>query len=197
MVARTSADDRHRLGLGSTKVKHERDVAEFREQLVVEIRHLRRSATYFDGGDESEAQRLAVTIRKLVHDHGGNSVSLLTHLGMKSNLRFIDTAPRLDPSWPPGTIMLHAGLVTMRATFGSGEGTRFVAPLDDLSPDRVHPPVEFDRWWTTTVVTDQQGNPFSRRAFVLGVANQDGGAHIDASPRTCVRGSDARWLARD
>jgi hypothetical protein len=41
--------------------------------------------------------------------------------------------------------------------------------------------VDFDAWWTSTVVTDQQGNPFSRRAFVLGVANQDGGAHIDAA----------------
>jgi hypothetical protein len=151
-----------------------RDPSEFREQLEVELRHLRRSAREYDDGDESEAQRLAVMIRKLVHDTG-RSTSLLTHLGAKSTLRYIDTRPRLPPGAPPGSIILHAGLVIVHMQFGPGGGSRFSPALDGREQELV----EFNEWWEDPFVTDQHGHEFARSDFVLSVSNQDGGAHID------------------
>jgi hypothetical protein len=52
--------------------------------------------------------------------------------------------------------------------------------LDQLSPDRQHPPAAFIDWWEAPLVTDDQGNRFSRRNFVLLMADQDGGGHVDA-----------------
>ena len=40
-------------------------------------------------------------------------------------------------------------------------------------------PVEFRQWWESVILTDQLGNSFSRRSFVLALANKDGGAHVD------------------
>ncbi len=161
-------------------MKVPRDPAEFREQLVVQIRHLRRSADEYDAGDESEAQRLAVTIRNLVHDKSG-STSLLAHLGAKSTLHYVDTRPQMPPGLPPGAIMLHAGLVMVR--FGAN-GSRFVPTLDG----REQTLVDFDVWWSNPFVTDSHGTAFARSDFVMSLANQDGGAHIDAS-------LGAKWAA--
>jgi hypothetical protein len=154
-----------------------RDAGEFREQLVVQIRHLRRSAREFDDGDESEGLRLAVTIRNLVHDTAGRTTSLLTHLGVKSTLRYVDTRPHTPPGVPAGTIMIHAGLVIVTATLGPGGGSRFEAALDRREQARVG----FDVWWSEPFVEDQRGTGFARSDIVLSVANQDGGAHIDAT----------------
>jgi hypothetical protein len=52
--------------------------------------------------------------------------------------------------------------------------------MRQLVPDRIHPPVSFIDWWERTILTDQQGNTFSRADLVLSVAEQDGGTHIDA-----------------
>lgn len=157
-----------------------RDPTEYRDQLAIQLRHLRRSAEHYDRGDESEALRIAVVIRNLVRDTR-QSTSLLTHLNVKGSLRYLDTRPRVDPGWPPGTIMLHGGLTTMKFKLGPNAEGRFAPTLGDLSPDRIHPPVEFEEWWETPVLTDTEGHAFTRADFVRGVADQDGGAHIDAT----------------
>jgi hypothetical protein len=153
-----------------------RDPREFHEQLAIQRRHLRRSAWDYDHGDESEALRLAVVVRVLVHDTR-NSVSLLTHLGVKDRLRFVDTSLKRPPNMPRRAIMLHAGLVTLRM---GPRGVRFVPPLSNLAPERQSPSVDFEPWWSTPVVRDQRGHAFARSDFILNVANKDGGAHIDA-----------------
>jgi hypothetical protein len=73
--------------------------------------------------------------------------------------------------------MLHAGLVMVR--MGVGADVTFAPPLWDLAPERRGPPVPFSPWWRDSFVRDQDGRSFNRSDFVLGVANQDGGAHID------------------
>lgn len=40
-------------------------------------------------------------------------------------------------------------------------------------------PKPFDRWWSEAVIEDGAKHTFSRRKFVLGLANQDGGGHVD------------------
>ena len=148
---------------------------------------IRRSSRAFDEGDEAEAKRLAAHIRLLVHDTGA-SKSLLGQLGLKNSIRYEDTTIRreiLPPgltAWPPGTIVLHSGItVTQMNGGGPRPGVAFAAPLDDVAPERIGPPVEFAQWWKPVILTDMQGNSFSRQTFVLALANKDGGAHVDPS----------------
>lgn len=148
-------------------------VGQYREQLSF----LQGSAAGYDEGDEPEAKRLALHIRILLHDTK-RSTSLLTHLGLKERMPFRDTAPA-DP--PPGVVAIGAGLCFFNFTMGNPGGVEF-RPALDLFPDgRTHPPACFGDWWWRPVLKDTMGHAFSREDLVLGVANQDGGAHIDAT----------------
>ena len=124
---------------------------------------MRRSARDFDAGDESEAKRLALYIRTLVYD-SRNSKSLLGQLGLKDSIRFEDTTIRhveLPPGFtelPPGSIVLDSGITVTRMKFGGLDaGVAFAAPLDDVAPERIGPPVEFEQWWEPVILTDMQG----------------------------------------
>jgi SEC-C motif len=150
---------------------------DFKEQFKEQIGFLRSSSEAYDGGNEPEAKRLSVNLRVLVHDTR-RSVSLLTHLDIKDELPFVDTAP---PPPPPGVIpVFSGGLCQAQKTFGEGTKTQIV-PVLDLDPERNAMPRQcFADWWETPVLHDHEGNAFSRKDFVLAVADQDGGAHVDA-----------------
>lgn len=149
---------------------------DFRGQYFEQLGFLRSSAVAYDAGTEAEAKRLALGIRILVHDTRRSS-SLLTHLGLKRQLPLLDTALA---ETPPGVIKLDCGLCIFHFKLDSPGVIEFRAPLDDLSVDRQHPPASFDDWWLLPVLEDAAGHAFSRRDLVLGVADQDGGAHVDA-----------------
>lgn len=93
------------------------------------------SARAFDAGAEGEAKRLAVSIAALVHDTKA-SHSLLDQLGIKEELRFIDSATPIgsSDSGPDaeGVSTMRIDLMgcglTIMAT-GGGE-VRWEAPLD-------------------------------------------------------------------
>lgn len=54
-------------------------------------------------------------------------------------------------------------------------------PVLDIDPERNAMPRQcFVDWWETPVLHDHEGNAFTRKDFVLAVADQDGGAHVDA-----------------
>ena len=113
-------------------MSYDRDPAEYREQLATQVRHLRRSASYFD---DRRRKRGPAPRRDRSHARPRPRpvVSLLTHLGVKDTLRYVDTAPRMPPGAPPGAIMLHAGLVIVHAVVGpAGGSARFVPPLADV-----------------------------------------------------------------
>jgi hypothetical protein len=103
---------------------------------------------------------------------------------LKEKLRYEDTTIRREegPPRPPGSITIHFGIVVARFG-GSVGGVDFVAPFDDVAPDRMGPPVEFGQWWEPVIMTDEEGNDFSRKTLVLALANQDGGAHVAAKLR--------------
>ena len=142
-----------------------------REQLREQYGFLQRSAAAYDSGFEGEALRLAATLRVLLHD-SVSSRSLLGQLQVKDGLRFEDTA-----LYPGPGLDQKAGLVIIQIT--TRTEARHVAPLGDLSPARIHPPLLFERWWTVRVIEGSQGRIYSRRDLVLTMANQDGGAHVD------------------
>lgn len=150
---------------------------DFKEQLKEQVAFLESSCQAYDAGNESEAKRLAVNLRILVHDTR-SSVSLLTHLSVKDQLPFVDTA---SPDAPPEAIVFFdGGLCNIRKTLGGDSDTRFV-PVLDFDPERNAQPRQcFEDWWETPALNDQEGNSFTRKDLVRAVADQDGGAHIDA-----------------
>jgi hypothetical protein len=141
-----------------------------------QVELLRNAAERYDQGSLAEASNLAVRVRVLVHDGREGSKSMLSHLNVRDRLPYLDTAPAQAPA---GVLSMHAGLSLISATLGPGGSSQYAAPLDNLSPERRHPASAFVDWWHDTILEDHRGNAFSRRDFVLSVANQDGGAHVD------------------
>jgi hypothetical protein len=143
---------------------------DFKKHLREQIDFLLRSANSYDEGFKSEAKRMAVILRVLFHDHGKNSVSLLTHLN-KKDMFFYDSAHERRPN------ILEPTLTHLRI---SNEGASYVPNFDDTPISVTNIKVNFDKWWNNKVIKDQKGNTFTRNELVTKVCNQDGGAHIDA-----------------
>jgi len=148
-----------------------RPLDEYGQHVLEQLDFLRNSARRYDEGVVAEAKRLATQIRVLVHDSDRSCKSLLGQMGLKEQLRFLDTAQPYDSSNPTS----HCGLTEM--PLGGGHETKSLPFLDDppLAPRRV----PFADWWHGVVVVDQRKRQFSRRDLVLAVAEQDGGAHVD------------------
>jgi hypothetical protein len=144
---------------------------ELQDRLREQVAFLESSARAFDEGAESEAKRLAVSIRILVHDTS-LSKSLLQQLGLKERLRFFEIA---DPD-PPGSWAPYHGLVGVRV---SAAGASFFAWLDD-GPPYQSKRSPFKLWWTRYVFRDNEGSKLTRKDLVLALANKEGGAHVDS-----------------
>ncbi len=145
------------------------DVARPAQDYLVKLRNqlqfLARSADTFDAGEEQEAERLAHHLRLLLHDTS-KSRSLLAELGVKDDLRFVDTAApqaRRFERFTGGLWLLDAAQA------------RWEPPFDWATAH----PLPFRAWWHRPVAGDNAGHKFSRRDLVLTVANQDGGSHVD------------------
>lgn len=151
--------------------------------LDIQVGYLQRSARDFDDGELDEAHRLAVTVRVLCHDTR-QSTSLLTQLGWKDSMGFMDSS---HPAEPPtmeieGRVVqavgwVHHGLGRLR--MGGGGPARIVPYFDDVPLRNQREPVPFDHWWTNTILTDGREQPWTRKELVLAMANKDGGAHVD------------------
>lgn len=159
-----------------------------REELIgllsEQIKFLEASAEGFDRGNEAEAKRLAVVIRTLVHD-SRNTRSLLRQLDVKNRLRWIDTGQQIRDS----NLAPTNGLAIVRVVFRDDETEAFYEPYFNQPPipDRQNRPTTFDNWWTRPVSKDAFGNRFSRKDFVLIVANKEGGAHVDPETTSSYR----------
>lgn len=161
----------------ASRAKKERRVARSRPDLLrafrEQFRFLVRSSAHFDDGDEAEAKNLAVLVRKLLHDQG-HGVSLLTQLGERDRLRYIDTAPPVDPK----NLMPMCGLVGQHILPGES-GARWLPTLDQQPTERTGRTSGVAVWWRSDVTRDAKGTLWSRERLVLVVANEDGGAHVD------------------
>jgi hypothetical protein len=134
-----------------------------------------RSASAFDHGDFSEAKRLAAQIRTLVHDTK-QSTSLLTSLGVLPHFPVYDTAEggtRVGiPAWLHGMVMLRQSR--------DGRIAQYVPTLNQGPPGPQPRKRIFADWWNEPVWTHvPTGTTFSRREFVLALANKEGGSHVD------------------
>lgn len=131
---------------------------------------LHSSALAYDNGFESEAKRLAVSLRVLLHDTS-MSKSLLGQLGRK-NILFLDTCYPFNKR----NLVTFSGLVMICT---NNTGAHYVPHLDNPPPAIVPKKIEFEDWWNATIIVDNQQNTLSRKTLVLAVANKDGGAHVD------------------
>ena len=139
---------------------------ELQKHLAEQIEFIKNSIELYDQGKHTEAKRLAVSVRVLVHDTN-SSHSLLGQLNMKDRL-FIDTSTQR----PRTVITSHTALVGM---FIGNNSPGFVPHLDSV-PSRE---VTFDEWWSMPVIIDFKQREISRKRLVLAICNKDGGAHVD------------------
>ncbi|OBH55632.1 hypothetical protein A5686_06440 [Mycobacterium sp. E2479] len=157
------------------------------ESFGEQIDFLERSNDSFDQGHLSEAKRLAVTLRVLFHhtadNHPRGSHALLNQLDLRDKLTWVDSAGMPHPKNLAPTL----GLVLMGIDIGEGNAS-YQAPLGDRPPTRIRTTVGnlprgsriyTDAWWANPVSKDSDGTLFCRKDFVLALANQEGGAHVD------------------
>ena len=135
--------------------------------LIEQLDFLKFSSDEFDNGRDAEANRLALSLRVLLHDTK-RSHSVLGQLGMLDQQFY-------DISWPIDQTNL---LTTHRLVsfFASKDGTKYRAHLDNLPESRKQ---HFFDWWTDFIFVDEKGRQLTRRDLVLTCADQDGGAHVD------------------
>jgi len=150
--------------------EYKQSIDELQQHLKETIQALELSADALDKGYQGEAQRLAASIRVLVHDTG-RSKSLLGQLGQKA-IPFYDTSLPYNPK----SKMPYIGLTVMTLT---KQEAAYAALLDNLPPDTPPRWVDFDEWWNRVIFIDKDGSETSRRDLILAVANKDGGAHVD------------------
>ena len=140
---------------------------DFKSHLEEQIRFLESSSQSYDDGYISEAKRLAVVVRVLLHDTP-KSTSLLTIL-KKKDILFYDTSSDYNPN----NLVSQMMLIMMR--FGP-HGVKYVPVLDNHDLKKKVP---FEDWWNKIVFVDTKSNQFNRKDLILKLSNKDGGAHVD------------------
>lgn len=144
---------------------------ELRTRLTEQLGFLIKSASEYDRGDTSEARRLSVALRVLLHNHG-QSRALLQQLGHRDTIAFLDTCGPLSTT----NLLTDYPMVVMRI----GADTQYAPRLGELYNAVPNRKIMFEKWWNNAVIRSPQVNvTFSRRELVLSVADQDGGAHVD------------------
>ncbi len=146
---------------------------ELKSHLKEHIQFLSRSAKSYDEGFISEAKRMAVSLRVLLHDTK-NSISLLTQLN-KKDILFYDNS--LDDR--PKNIAPFMGLIAIGINFVNGNSNASYIPRLDDDLRGTTRKKSFEDWWNKIVLDDKKDNILTRKDLVLTVANKDGGAHID------------------
>jgi hypothetical protein len=147
----------------------------FKDHLARQLRFIEHSCGVYDEGYADEAIQIAVRIRVILHPGGKKSRSLLQHLhsGRILLLTTSEGAPERDD------LIHYDGLASFRASSDGKSVSSFYGPGEDNALYRDY--INADRWWKQ-IVLYAEGTPYSRRDIVLGVAEQEGGAHVAAAP---------------
>lgn len=140
-----------------------------------EQRHLlRKSINEFAGGDLAEGLRIASSIRVLVHETGSSKPLLKQLTPNYLQLPIFDEYPKSTPP-PPGvqaavvmfvpvSIKVRADGVFLNPELESGSRTASI----------------LGKWWNRPSLVLPGLGGISRKEVVLGLANKEGGAHVDS-----------------
>ncbi len=151
-------------------------VSDLETHLIEQIRFLQKSIREYDAGDTTEFRRIASTLRVIFHN-SRTSHSLFSQLKL-DNLTLPSYAEKIDErnllcSFP------------LAITCISGNSTYHIPILDQI---RSKPTQMALGDWKAELVYKDPGDPrlatptkleLTRWDFVLIVANQDGGSHVD------------------
>ncbi|BCW44715.1 hypothetical protein [Arthrobacter sp. StoSoilB5] len=152
----------------------EEHLSELRVRLKEQIENIEVSAARYDAGGAAEGNRLAVTVRVLVHDTSRSS-SLLKQMGVKDKLRWIDSNGGRDAR----SAIMFTSLVVFRARVLEDGMELAVIPVPQSEILERGLLLDFETWWRTAPVMVGNGEQISRADIVDMLANQDGGAHVD------------------
>lgn len=144
---------------------------DLQKHLSNQVRFLKNSSDAYDAGFEDEAQRLATTIRVLMHDTK-RSTSLLTHLDCKQRIFFVSSTSQYIPT----NLAPYLAFLVLRTTVGHGGEYIPLCRTDLQTPNKW---LRFDDWWNEIVIDDKK-SIFTRKDIILNISNKDGGAHIDS-----------------
>lgn len=148
--------------------KYQLTKSDFEEKLDQQIELLYKSCQDFDYGYEISALHIASSLRVLLHDTK-KSVSLLTHLDIKNDLKYISSTVNYIPS----NMIAHFGLGIIQSS--SSEG-KYIPNINiDFDTSKL---VCFNDWWNEIVLSDLTTH-ITRRDIILGLADKEGGAHVD------------------
>jgi hypothetical protein len=153
------------------------------ELLREQLGFLDASCDGYDNGSIAEAKRLATTVRVLIHDTPA-SHSLMYQLKLKEQTMFRD----LLPIGAQLAAKNNAPAVAVNdARFGYALAGVLENDIEWIPAYRAnYPPLQiitdFSDWWSTPHMSDTTGHLWSRRNFILMLANKEGGAHVDDLP---------------
>lgn len=144
--------------------------AELRTSFQEQFAALQASSRGYDSGDLWEAKRLATTIHILVHDGGKRTVSLLTQLGIRSNLSFLSSRGE----WHENNLLPNMPLTVMQF---DDQGIAYFPSFGIMQEQ--HQYLSFSRWWDEEVLRDNRRRVLTRKNLVFSLRDQDGGSHLD------------------
>jgi hypothetical protein len=149
---------------------------ELLDELRKQFELLKSACNLYDAGDGLQVLNVAARLRVILNPP--NSLINKLHLQRQLNLRDTSTH-RLDPD-------RHMCIANVGVEISHGDCARWVPLLDGWPPGHpVQQPQRFGIWWNEPIMprSVQDGldrTPrYSRRDLVLGVANKDGGTHVD------------------
>jgi hypothetical protein len=144
--------------------------AELVEILREQIGFLEVSCNAFDAEFEAEGKRIAATLRLLLHDTD-RSISLLTLLGVKHGMKYVDTVEKTNPK----NLLITTNYLLYRVT---PTGGKYKPILGDGPMGLNLKPRYFNNWWGIEVHKENEIS-WCRKDFILTLANKEGGSHVD------------------
>lgn len=133
-------------------------------KLGEQIQFLERSCEIYDRGEESEAIRIATSLRVIFH-HTQKSTSLVEHLGFKKR-KMLSTA-RGFHDWQD--------YLKVQINLNSEAPVKMVPMLGTSFSE-----ISIQQWWANETVFKHNGKNYFRKLIALSAANKDGGAHVDS-----------------
>lgn len=157
-------------------MKRVRSTPELQQQLQEQLHLLQSYCAQFDSGDWLAAKPMSAALRVLLHHPDRpkpGQGSLLAQLGLRGGFWLDSTrivgmpiSKSAQMSWPQ-LLMMEMGV----------KGTGFKPKI--LGQEAHLRKTPFIEWWTGEVGSHAKFGPISRKKIVTGMADQDGGAHVD------------------
>lgn len=157
------------------------DHRKFLREKLEEQRHLlRKSVDELTSGDLAEGVRVAAAIRVLVHETASSKPLLKQLTANYLQLNILDSPEARPQSAPRGAVGAVVMSVPINIRIISNEGVFLNRKLEEQN--RV--PTILGKWWQRPSLILPGIGGLSRKEVVLGLANKEGGAHVDADMST-------------